>query len=93
MQCTARLSCNLPRYEESDRHGKSGYEEEFLEHLEKIVRDLDRKINRGKERLRKSAEAKEKVGALSLSSVVGNELLPRNCSLFVQCCNCLFSHR
>lgn len=57
---------NLPspwscRYEGSDRKGKMGYETEFLDYLEKLVKDLDRRISRGKERLRKSAEAKEKV--------------------------------
>ena len=48
-------------YEESDRKGKMGLEDEFLDTLEKLVRDLDRKITRGKERLRKSADAKEEV--------------------------------
>ncbi len=49
------------RYEASDRCGKMGYEQEFLVHLEKLIRSLDRRITHGKERLRKSAEAKQKV--------------------------------
>ena len=36
-------------------------EEEFLEYLEKLVRDLDRRINRGKDRLKRSMEAKQRV--------------------------------
>ncbi len=38
-----------------------GYEEEFLDYLVKLVKDLDRRVTRGKERLRKSAEAKDHV--------------------------------
>lgn len=38
-----------------------GYEDDFLECLERIIRDLDRRITRGKERLRKSADAKQQV--------------------------------
>ena len=36
-------------------------EEEFLEYLEKLVRGLDRRINRGKDRLKRSMEAKQRV--------------------------------
>ena len=50
-----------PSYEESDQRCTKGYEEEFLHYLEKVIRDLDRRISRGKERLQKSAEAKQKV--------------------------------
>ena len=38
-----------------------GYEEQFLECLERIVRDLDKRIQRGRERLARSAEANKKV--------------------------------
>lgn len=38
-----------------------GYEMQFLSELEKLVRSLDRRIAHGKERLRRSAEAKQKV--------------------------------
>ena len=49
------------RYEASPDKGKKGYEERFLDYLEKLVRDLDRRIQRGKERLDRSAEANKKV--------------------------------
>jgi hypothetical protein len=48
-------------YVESDMKGKVGYEADFLAYLERIIRDLDRKIHRGKDRLRRSAEAKQQV--------------------------------
>eukprot|EP00731_Ephydatia_muelleri_P023567 Em0015g1150a len=48
-------------YQESERCGKLGYEDEFLHYLEKLVRDLDRRIERGRERLQKSVSAKQKV--------------------------------
>lgn len=38
-----------------------GYETQFLLELEKLVRSLDRRISHGKDRLRRSAEAKQKV--------------------------------
>ena len=38
-----------------------GYEVQFLSELDKLVRSLDRRVAHGKERLRKSAEAKQKV--------------------------------
>ena len=48
-------------YVESDKRGKVGYEADFLAYLERIIRDLDRKISRGQDRLRRSAEAKQQV--------------------------------
>lgn len=33
----------------------------FLGYLERLVRDLDKKVERGKERLRRSAQAKQRV--------------------------------
>lgn len=48
-------------YVESDMKGKVGYEADFLAYLERIIRDLDRKIHRGQDRLRRSAEAKQQV--------------------------------
>jgi hypothetical protein len=50
----------LCRYQESDRVMKMGYEVQFLSELDKLVRSLDRRVAHGKERLRKSAEAKQK---------------------------------
>jgi hypothetical protein len=52
---------HLCRYQESDRVMKMGYEVQFLSELDKLVRSLDRRVAHGKERLRKSAEAKQKV--------------------------------
>lgn len=49
------------RYEKSDKRWKVGYEAEFIDYLESLVRDLDRRIKRGKERLQRSADHKEKV--------------------------------
>lgn len=48
----------LCRYEASGRKGDQGYEREFLHYLEGIIRELDRKIVRGKARLQRSASAK-----------------------------------
>ena len=62
------------RYQESDRAWKVGYEVQFLSELEKIVRSLDRRITHGKERLRRSAEAKQKV--LSASGILCLVVLP-----------------
>ena len=53
-------------YEESDRRGKMSYENDFLSYLERMIRDLDRKIGRGKDRLRRSAEAKQQVSSESI---------------------------
>ena len=53
-------------YEESDRRGKMGYENDFLSYLERMIRDLDRKIGRGQDRLRRSAEAKQQVIVVNL---------------------------
>ena len=52
----------LLSYEESDRRGKMGYEDDFLEYLESLIRDLDRRIQRGKNRLQLSVSANVKVG-------------------------------
>ena len=49
------------RYQESGRVMKTGYEVQFLSELDKLVRSLDRRVAHGKERLHKSAEAKQKV--------------------------------
>ena len=48
-------------YEASDEKGTRGYEDQFLEYLEKLIRDLDRRIQRGKERLERSATANQEV--------------------------------
>ena len=50
-------------YVESDMKGKLGYEADFLGYLERIIRDLDRKIHRGQDRLKRSAEAKQQVSS------------------------------
>lgn len=57
-------------YVESDMKGKLGYEADFLAYLERIIRDLDRKINRGQDRLRKSAEAKQQVTIILATPLV-----------------------
>ena len=49
------------RYAGSSQFGKMGYEDQFLDCLEKTIRDLDKRIQRGKERLARSAEANKKV--------------------------------
>ena len=46
------------------------YENEFLEYLEGLVGDLDKRIRRGRERLQRSADHKEKV------CLTGLKLLP-----------------
>ena len=48
-------------FEESDPKTRVRYEEEFLDHLEKLVRDLDWRIARGRDRLQRSIDAKQKV--------------------------------
>jgi hypothetical protein len=48
------------KYQESGRVWKMGYEVQFLSELEKLVRSLDRRITHGRERLRRSADAKQK---------------------------------
>ncbi|CAI7988996.1 Luc7-like protein 3 [Geodia barretti] len=48
------------KYQESGRVMKTGYEVQFLSELDKLVRSLDRRVAHGKERLHKSAEAKQK---------------------------------
>jgi hypothetical protein len=47
-------------YQESDRQWKMGYEVQFLADLDKLIRSLDRRVTHGKDRLRRSAEAKQK---------------------------------
>ena len=51
----------MSRYEERSNKEDFGYEDMFLGYLERLVRDLDRKVERGKERLRRSAQAKQRV--------------------------------
>lgn len=48
-------------YEGSGDKGESGYDDIFLAYLERLVRDLDKKVERGKDRLRRSAQAKQEV--------------------------------
>ncbi|XP_062519716.1 luc7-like protein 3 isoform X2 [Corticium candelabrum] len=43
-------------YEESDSKWKRGYEEDFLRYLESIVGDMDKKIDRGRGRLKQNEE-------------------------------------
>jgi hypothetical protein len=43
-------------YEESDSVWKMGYEEEFLRFMEGVVGDMDKKIERGRDRLRQNEE-------------------------------------
>ena len=59
-------------YVESDMKGKLGYEADFLAYLERIIRDLDRKIHRGQDRLRRSAEAKQQVSP-HVSNCLGHD--------------------
>ena len=47
------------RYEQSEKKGKMGYEEDFLRYLESLVNDLDRKVKRGRERLKQSEEYRD----------------------------------
>ena len=70
-------------------------EEEFLEYLEKLVRDLDRRINRGKDRLKRSMEAKQRVcseGGLEAVILRGGRegavTVLRGCACFLvfRCC-------
>ena len=51
----------LHSYEDRVNKEDTGYEDIFLGYLERLVRDLDRKVDRGKERLRRSAQAKQQV--------------------------------
>ena len=57
------LSLCTSRYEQCDQKDKDnyGYEDAFMLHLERLIRDLDRKVERGRDRLRRSAEAKQQV--------------------------------
>lgn len=48
-------------YEECSDTERRGYEDIFLSYLERLVRDLDKKVDRGRDRLRRSAEAKQQV--------------------------------
>ena len=67
MYSTLFLSLSLSRYVGSNQFGKMGYEDEFLECLERTVRDLDKRIRRGKERLARSAEANNKVKGVAFT--------------------------
>lgn len=52
-------------YEQSDSRWERGYEEEFLRYMEGIVGDMDKKIDRGRDRLRQNEEyVKEEVSTL-----------------------------
>ena len=48
-------------YEASGEQWQKGYEERFIEYLEKLIRDLDKRVQRGKERLQRSADANTNV--------------------------------
>lgn len=48
-------------YEASSEQWQKGYEERFIEYLEKLIRDLDKRVQRGKERLQRSADANTNV--------------------------------
>ena len=50
------------RYEESKERNTKGYEERFLSYLEDIINQLDKRIERGYARLKRSASAKAEVG-------------------------------
>ena len=52
------------RYEASGRKGDYGFEKEFQRYLERLIRDLDRRVTRGKARLNMSATAKQEVSVL-----------------------------
>ena len=56
------------------------YENEFLEYLEGLVGDLDKRIRRGRERLQRSADHKEKV------CLTGLKLLPTKYCVCVCAC-------
>ena len=49
------------RYEESKERNTKGYEERFLTYLEDIINQLDKRIERGYARLKRSASAKAEV--------------------------------
>jgi len=49
------------RYEESKERYTKGYEERFLDYLEDIINQLDKRIERGYARLKRSASAKAEV--------------------------------
>jgi len=49
------------RYEESKDRYTKGYEERFLDYLEDIINQLDKRIERGYARLKRSASAKAEV--------------------------------
>jgi len=53
--------CVLCRYEESKERYNKGYEERFLDYLEDIINQLDKRIERGYARLQRSASAKAEV--------------------------------
>ena len=51
----------IHRYEESKDRNTKGYEERFLSYLEDIINQLDKRIERGYARLKRSASAKAEV--------------------------------
>ena len=58
---TAICLHSVPRYEQSSRFQKCGYESIFLTYLESLVEDMDRKIKRGRQRLANNTAYREKV--------------------------------
>ena len=54
------LVCSFSYEEVADKED-CGYQDMFLSYLERLVRDLDKKVDRGKDRLRRSAQAKQQV--------------------------------
>lgn len=55
------LILSIFRYEESKERNTKGYEERFLSYLEDIINQLDKRIERGYARLKRSASAKAEV--------------------------------
>ena len=54
-------------YDASGEKWQRGYEERFLEYLEKLIRDLDKRVQRGKERLQRSADANSNASSLDFT--------------------------
>ena len=67
------------RYEERNNKEDFGYEDMFLGYLERLVRDLDRRVERGKERLRRSAQAKQRVRIMLMLCFLILNMLCRLC--------------
>ena len=57
------------RYEESKDRNTKGYEERFLSYLEDIINQLDKRIERGYARLKRSASAKAEVLLLHIQNI------------------------